>query len=459
MLSLIITFAVVYNYAHMTNVSFLIDASSPESANLRSASSKLPQMTQGNLECVFYNAPSTQWVDSRTQFIGESPIGSLKESIATAAGDWVVFCGVDTMISAGAAICTIINKHANESLIAPIASKGPVLRRFECPSFVAMRKSFAISQFTQTEDIAAIVKSTDIQLQATFVRELVEHPNSSQTPFKTLVYVKPFKSIVKSHIKNKLVAIEEARKRARADKLSKNVHRVVYSNDIPVFIINRDRYEPLKKLVKWLEDEGLQNIHIVDNASTYPPLIEYYEETSYHVIRLNYNSGHTSPWKDGVVQLYAGDGAYIVTDPDIVPSPGAHGAVRRFAELLNTYLERRKVGFGLRIDNIPDSYELKSHVIAWEKKFWESELERDVYDAEIDTTFALYRPGTPYVLGPALRTGGEYVAEHEPWYTDSANIPEEIRYYRKYANKVVGSWGASSEEKNTLYEHTAFVGK
>ena len=217
------------------------------------------------------------------------------------------------------------------------------------------------------------------------------------------------------------------------------------------FIICRDRLLPLKKLVTWLEDEGLRNIYFIDNASTYEPLLEYLSTTPYTAIRLNVNAGHTAPWSEGIVQLYAAGKPFIVTDPDVIPSRDSHGAVKFFAELLNRHLERRKVGFGLRIDNLPDHYELKDHVISWEEQFWVSEVEDNVFDAEIDTTFALYRPHTPYVMGPGLRTGGKYVAEHEPWYIDSNNIPTEAKYYRDHADKTVGSWGMTSDDVSHVY--------
>ena len=46
--------------------------------------------------------------------------------------------------------------------------------------------------------------------------------------------------------------------------------------NIPVFIICRDMVTPLGDLVAWLERNGHQRLILVDNASTYPPLVEYY---------------------------------------------------------------------------------------------------------------------------------------------------------------------------------------
>lgn len=268
---------------------------------------------------------------------------------------------------------------------------------------------------------------------------------------KRKVYIRPYKQIFKRWYRSKKERAFQYYDAKRANYLSGKVPTVTYSDSMPVFIICHDRFKPLKKLVDWLEDEGMHNIYLVDNASTYPPLLEYYDQTPYEVIRLNANIGHTSPWVTGIVSMYAKDQPYIVTDPDVIPAKGSHGAVERFCELLTKYPERRKVGFGLKINDLPDHYELKKHVIAWEKRYWSTEKEPGVYDAEIDTTFAVYRKDAGYVLGPSLRTGGKYVARHEPWYIDSANPSEEIRYYRSHADKEIGSWGISETEATDTY--------
>jgi hypothetical protein len=41
----------------------------------------------------------------------------------------------------------------------------------------------------------------------------------------------------------------------------------------PVIIIVRDRLKPLALLVDWLERAGAQRLVLLDNDSTYPPLV------------------------------------------------------------------------------------------------------------------------------------------------------------------------------------------
>ena len=53
-----------------------------------------------------------------------------------------------------------------------------------------------------------------------------------------------------------------------------------------------------------------------------------------------------------------------------------------------------------------------------------------MFEAGIDTTFAMYRPRAPFVNGLGnYRLAAPYVFEHRPWYIDSANPPEEETYY------------------------------
>jgi|GEM_PF-5770443 len=47
---------------------------------------------------------------------------------------------------------------------------------------------------------------------------------------------------------------------------------------VPIFINARDRLGVLKKLIDWLLDAGYRNLIILDNNSTYPPLLEYYNK-------------------------------------------------------------------------------------------------------------------------------------------------------------------------------------
>lgn len=106
--------------------------------------------------------------------------------------------------------------------------------------------------------------------------------------------------------------------------------------------------------------------------------------------------------------------------------------MEHFIQILKKYPLSQKVGFGIRIDDLPNHFKQKKAVIKHESQFWEDEISPQLYKAKIDTTFALYRP---YCGGPVssnyttYRTGSPYLIKHLPWYIDSSHLNEEEQYY------------------------------
>jgi hypothetical protein len=226
----------------------------------------------------------------------------------------------------------------------------------------------------------------------------------------------------------------------------------------PILIICRDRLDPLLQLLDWLDSAGYERPVLIDNGSTYPPLVEFLAASSApEVIRLRENLGHLAPWRSEVVQAKFGSvGPIVVTDCDVIPDAGCpDDVVERLAEVLLRHADIDKVGLGLRIDDLPDSYGLKDEVIAWERKFWTLEIEPGVFDAEVDTTFALYRVlGETHATIRALRTGNPYVARHLPWYSDSSDPSPEQIYYREHSDVSTSHWesGVLNSELAPLLE-------
>jgi hypothetical protein len=213
-----------------------------------------------------------------------------------------------------------------------------------------------------------------------------------------------------------------------------------------IFIIMRDRLEPVLKLLPWLEGH---EVHYVDNQSTYKPLLRFYETQDQSLVhRIGRNHGHTSPWD---FHLVPENEKYIVTDPDVVPDPSCpKDFIQVMIDILDAEPDLQKVGFGLRIDDLPDHYTGKQSAINHERGFWG--CRRDVlgyqgHEVPIDTTFAMYREGalvrkfcSPTDTFPALRLGPPYVAQHLAWYADSENPTEEEVYYKANANPKISNW-------------------
>jgi len=393
---------------------------------------------------------------------------NLARDLVTAGGKWIVIINFeelqmhfDYMIDSFMKI-----RHGNAAV--PISSKTPLkqklgLRSLGQASFVAYKKHFMANTIyleSALKDKSArleMVKLADKQATLFFLRDSsVLAPQAGKVLPAKSVFLRPYLRILLrvlgGLLKNLYILAVKTPKTIKAYYGQLTVKKIVYEESMPVFINCRDRLKPLKELIKWLEDEGLKNIILIDNDSTYPPLLDFYSKNKYKVVRIRENAGHTAAWLCGILRLHAKGKAFILTDPDIIPAEGSHGAVKHFVDLLNKYPKYQKVGFGLKIDDLPDTYELKPTVINWESQFWEKEIEKDVFSAEIDTTFAVCRPDIPYLYSPALRTGGRFMARHEPWYIDSNNIDQEMTYYRAHADKSVGSWGIEGGDASEVYE-------
>lgn len=219
---------------------------------------------------------------------------------------------------------------------------------------------------------------------------------------------------------------------------------------IPVVINNFNRLETLRVLVDWLMGvEGPAAIIIVDNASTYPPLKEYYRTLRNHprvqLVRLGFNSGLEG--MEDIGRELCGIPKYVVTDPDLVPYPGTpRDILRRMAEFLDRHPEINHVGASLEIADIPDFYPLRSKVLEWESQFWPPRakpLGDDGVEAWVDSTFAMYR-GTSDVsaVTPAARLNRPYTLKHADWYIDPARMSAEQDFYRGVCSEVA-SWSVA----------------
>lgn len=208
---------------------------------------------------------------------------------------------------------------------------------------------------------------------------------------------------------------------------------------IPIVINNRNRLTMLKGLIDWLVASGMKDIHILDNDSTYGPLLAYYSEIeSRHLAvihRLGRNAGPYALWQTSLYRRLRWK-YYVYSDSDVLPcSADGIGAMRAFMDLLGKHPWAEKAGFGIRLDDIPDSCPRKSLVLEIEGQYWLEPVGAGAYVAPIDTTFALYRPFRSGGDGlKAIRTGEPYVVRHLPWYVDPLRKSEEESFYEKNAN-------------------------
>lgn len=204
---------------------------------------------------------------------------------------------------------------------------------------------------------------------------------------------------------------------------------------IPVIINNFNRLTTLKRLIASLTSRGIDNIIILDNASTYPPLLEWYKNCGHTVIHLEGNLGFKALWKSRHTKDLYRKGWYIYTDSDVeLAKDCPDDIIERMLHVMT--VERPsalKTGPSLLINDLPDCFANKTDVIAHEQKFWEHR-EGDLFRAPIDTTFALYRPMSGLNRSRAAegyRLAPPYALRHLPWYADSANPSVEELFYRQ----------------------------
>ncbi len=214
-----------------------------------------------------------------------------------------------------------------------------------------------------------------------------------------------------------------------------HVSRITDPNQIPIIINNRDRLTYMLQLIEFLESKGCRNIYIIDNDSSYPPLLEYYDTCPYKVFRLKENVGFLSLWKTGIYKQFIND-YYVYSDSDVVPVEDCpDDFMHLFWNALKNDSGLYKAGFSLKIDDIPSYYRQRDQVFQWEQQYFMHKVSPLFYQANIDTTFAMYRPG---MTGGAsylksYRSAKPYEARHMPWYVDGDNVTEEERYYTSHA--------------------------
>jgi len=75
-----------------------------------------------------------------------------------------------------------------------------------------------------------------------------------------------------------------------------NPSQIIDYKRIPIIINNFNRLTYLKELIQSLEQRGYSNIYIIDNLSTYQPLLDYYESCRYRIFRLKKNLGSYALW-------------------------------------------------------------------------------------------------------------------------------------------------------------------
>jgi len=203
----------------------------------------------------------------------------------------------------------------------------------------------------------------------------------------------------------------------------------------PIFLTNMNRLTTCKKMVEDLfRMNGNSRINIIDNASTYQPLLDWYKEIKKDV-NVIHNPTNLGPWTFFYGGNYATvkDDYYIYSDADLELNPNMPN---NWQEIMVEYISKYdcKASLALRLDDIPESYPFKNRVIEHQNVCWYESGEKDVYRAITDMTFSMDKKSNGHRY-ESMRLAGNFACRHIPWYIDFNNISEEEKYYIENINR------------------------
>lgn len=223
-------------------------------------------------------------------------------------------------------------------------------------------------------------------------------------------------------------------------------------SNIPCIIVNRDRLSIPRRLVIDLLNLGYTNIHILDMASTYQPLLSWYHaQDNITVHYLRDNIGHKALWNSPIMKLFSDHEWLFYTDGDIQLNENTPvGFIEELIDIAKEFNEQ-KVGLAIEYIDIP-SGPIADIITPIENRYW---LNRKVhskypcYNAPIDTTGAIIKTSQPFQY-QAIRVAGRFTCKHIPWYTTFDNLIEEERYYLEHSDPAISTYTAHYNNwKNT----------
>ena len=234
----------------------------------------------------------------------------------------------------------------------------------------------------------------------------------------------------------------------------RNIPFVIIAYNNLVFVSNF-----IQQIIKYAD-----SIIILDNASTYPKLHEYYDFLEYvlkgkiTIHRFNHNYGPHVYFKrkDLLPDIF------ILSDPDLELNPDMpKDFVNRLLQLSLQY-KAYKVGLALKISDKAEW--LEGEYADWsynnELFFWSRPMkhpEYEFYDAPVDTTFCFVNFNYFNEVYPLMyRVAGNFTCKHLPWYKDYAknNIPiiENMHYMKNNCGSTILRYIKDDKKKEYDFE-------
>ncbi len=243
---------------------------------------------------------------------------------------------------------------------------------------------------------------------------------------------------------------------------------VLIKTQMPAVIIAYNQPTFVKNMVRQLEPYT-SDIIIIDNNSTFPSMLDYYEnEYQYTLLKQKNNFGFTVYKKDWIQKL-VGD-VYLLTDPDLEFNENLPtNFIQQMLEV-SDYFQAHRVGFALSIDHPdlrPDVCYHGKTIQSWEANAWNDPVRYDpnpdleVYRVDIDTTFCLINKKhlrsaqhtnlLEYPENSSYRIAGDFTCKHLPWHKNFHLMLEEGEY-ESYLQGHPTSWFRLSESEKLQTE-------
>lgn len=222
---------------------------------------------------------------------------------------------------------------------------------------------------------------------------------------------------------------------------------------VPILVICHNNCKYVENTIKQIgavDAAYLNDVIVVDNASTEEATVAYLSTLPYRIIR-NANNG---PWICSWCNAHIYDempDQFVLTDPDLEFNKALPpDFIQRLSVLSNKY-KCHKIGFALDISDSDKMYEgicnFNKTVFDWESQFWTTRIENPeytLYNAAIDTTFCLVNKS--YVNEFNIRVADTFTAKHLPWYKE-CSLHNVYDKYKTYTNQTsistIAKWALS----------------
>jgi len=209
---------------------------------------------------------------------------------------------------------------------------------------------------------------------------------------------------------------------------------------------------------------------LVDNNSSYPPLLEWYETCPYQVIRLAENRGNTAVWS--IADQIDTSDYYVITDVDYLLDDLPDDWAEHLKKGVDMYGGMGGCGLSMLETRIPSQnpawiadefhlYPEGNHPARWGDHV---KLPGGFIRYPVDTSFAVYPPGPAQFMTSATgcRSDFPYSARHIPWHVvldlnpdeDSLQILFNEEYYY-YLNSIIQQ--GTQHQTGTTPRMAAFI--